>query len=114
MIVLVLPLLYCLLITHLNGRIRSHYFSWWSPCFGFLLCPCYNRRTHYPTLEEPGDQNIKACENQGKHCELSDHWKSKKQKKLGDGAKKTKILTEIQVLTKKCTERVFKKTRKRK
>ena len=36
------------------------------------LCPCYDR-THYPTLEKPGAQNITACENQGKQSELSDH-----------------------------------------
>ena len=29
-------------------------------------------------LEKSGAQNITACENQGKQCELSDHWKSKK------------------------------------
>ena len=40
--------------------------------------PCYIRRTHYPTLEKPGAQNIAACENQGKQRELSDHWKSVK------------------------------------
>ena len=27
-------------------------------------------------LEKPGAQNIAAFENQGKHCEISDHWKS--------------------------------------
>ena len=29
-------------------------------------------------LEKPGAQNITACENQGKQCELSGHRKSKK------------------------------------
>ena len=29
-------------------------------------------------LEKSGAQNITACENQGKQCELNDHWKSKK------------------------------------
>ena len=31
-------------------------------------------------LEKPCIQNITACENLGKPCELSDHWKWKKQK----------------------------------
>ena len=42
------------------------------------MCPCYNRRTHYPTLEKHGVQNITACENQDKQCELRYHWKLKK------------------------------------
>ena len=82
----------------------------------------YNRRTH-PTLEKPGAQNITACENQGKQLELSDHRKLKKKKKkkkkkhcffktvTGYDTKKTKRLTKLQVLTKKFTKRVFKKTR---
>ena len=37
---------------------------------------CYSERTHYPTLEKLGAQNIAACENHGKQHELSDHWKS--------------------------------------
>ena len=66
-------------LTHVNGRNRKQYFSRWSPCFGFFVCPCYNRRKH-PTLEKPGAQNITAYENQGKQCELSDHWKPKQKK----------------------------------
>ena len=105
---LVLPELYCSFITHLNGWNGRQYVSRWSPCFGFFVCPCYSRRTHYPTLENPGVQNIAACENQGKQRQLSDHWKSTKtlflKKKIhGDDAKKTKILTEIQVLTEEFT-----------
>ena len=83
-------------------RNRCQYFSCWSPCFGFFVCPCYNRRTHYPTLEKPGAQNITACENQGKQCKLSDHWQLEKKKHFekipGDDTKKTKRITEIQVL----------------
>ena len=65
-----------------------------SPCSAFFVCPFYNRRTHFPTLENPGAQNKAACENQGKQCELSDHWKSIKccfwKKKLtGHDEKKT-------------------------
>ena len=67
-------------------------------------------------VEKPGAQN-RACENQGNQCELSDHWKLKKcffkkQWITVDNAKKTKRLTEIQVLTKSFTERVFKKKAK--
>ena len=61
-----------------NGRNRRQYFSQWSPCFGSFESPCYNRRTHNSMVEKPGDQNITACENQGKQCELSGHWKHKK------------------------------------
>ena len=53
-----------------NGR---QYFSYRSSCFGFFVCPSYSRRTHYPTLEKPGVQNIAACINQGKQRKLSDH-----------------------------------------
>ena len=65
------------------------------------MCPC--RRTHYnTTLDKPGAQNIAACENQGKQCELSEHWKLIKtlflKKITGDDAKKIKRLTRIQVL----------------
>ena len=66
-------------LTHLNGRNRKQYFSRWSPCFGFFVYPCYNRRKH-PTLEKPGAQNITEYENQGKQCELSDYWKPKEKK----------------------------------
>ena len=114
---LILPILYCLLRAHLNGRSRSQYFSWWSPCLGFFVCPSYNRRTHW-MLKKPGAQNMTACENQGKQCKLSDHWKSFKKpiflKVTKDDTKKTKRFTEIQVLTKRFTTRVFKETRKRK
>ena len=113
MILFIVPMLYCLLITHLNWTNRRLYFSRWRPCFGFSVCPCYNRRTrYYPTLEKPAAQNITACESQGKQRELSDHWKLKKrffQKITGDDAKRTKRLTEMQVLTKTFTKRVFKK-----
>ena len=56
-------------------------------------------------LEKPAAQNIAACENQCKQCKLSDHLKSiktlfLKKKITEDGAKKTKRLTGIQVLTK--------------
>ena len=98
---LVLPKLYCLLIAHLNSWKERQYFSSLSPCFGFFMCPC--RRTHYTTLDKPGAQNIAACENQSKQCELSEHWKSIKmlflKKITGDDAKKIKRLTRIQVLT---------------
>ena len=100
---LVLAKLYCLLVTHLNGWNRRQYFSRWSPCFGFFACPCYSRRTQYPTLEKPGSQNIVACENQGKQCKLSDHWNQFKHcfwKKITGDAKVTKRLTERQVLKK--------------
>ena len=69
-----LYILYCLLITHLTRRNRREHLSCWSPRFGFFVCPCYNRRTYYPTLEKPGGQNITVCENQGKQFKLSDHW----------------------------------------
>ena len=75
MILLILPILYCLLKTHLNERNRKQHFSCWAPFFGFFVCPFYNRGTHYPMLEKPGAQNITVCENQGKQCELCDHWK---------------------------------------
>ena len=75
LILLILPILYCLLIIQLNGRNRTQYLSRWSPCLGFFVCPCYNRRTHYPTLEKKVAQNITACKNQDKQRELSDHWK---------------------------------------
>ena len=94
------------LVTHLNWCKGRQYFSRWWSCFGFYVCPCYSRRRHYLTLEKLGAQNIAACENQGKQCKLSDHWKSVKRflKKIitwGDAKKKTKRLTEIQVLTKR-------------
>ena len=76
------------------------------------MCPCYNRRTHYPTLEKHGVQNITACENQDKQCKLRYHWKLKKtllEKITGDDKKKTKRLTEIEVLSKMFTKIVFKK-----
>ena len=76
----------------------KQHFSCWSPCFGFFVCPFYNRETHYPMLEKPGAQNITVCENQGKQCKLCDHWNLKKnvfKKITGDTAKKTVRLTEI-------------------
>ena len=42
---LVLPKLFCLLVTHLNRWNGRQYFSHWSPCFSFFLCLCYSRRT---------------------------------------------------------------------
>ena len=42
------------------------------------MCPCYNRRAHYPTLEKHGAQNITARENQDKQHELSDNGTLKK------------------------------------
>ena len=65
----ILPILYFLLATHLNRRNRGQYFSHWSPCFGFFVCPClcYNK-THYPMLEKPRTQNITACEERKKKC----------------------------------------------
>ena len=61
--------------------------------------PCHSRRTHYPTLDKPGVQNLAICENQGKQRKL----RVMKKKITGDDAKKTKRLTEIQVLTKDFT-----------
>ena len=87
------------------------------------MCPCYNRRTHNPVVKKSGAQNITACENQGKATRNDWSLKIKKQKKNkkqngflkkieGDNTKKTKRLTEIEVLTKRFTKRVFKKKRK--
>ena len=48
------------------------------------MCPCYSERTHYPTLEKSGVQNLAARENHGKQC------KATEMKKItGDDAKKT-------------------------
>ena len=66
--------LYCLLVAHLNRWNGRQYLPRWSPCFGFFVC--HSGRTHYPTLEKRGAQNIAACESQGEQRELSDHWKS--------------------------------------
>ena len=71
--ILVLPKLYWLLITHLNGWDGSQYFSCWLPCFDFFMCSCWSSRIH-PTLEKLVAQNIAALEYQGKHLKLSDHW----------------------------------------
>ena len=49
-------------------------------------------------LEKSSAQNVTACENQGKQCKLSDHWKLK-----------TKRLNEIQVLTKKTPKESLRK-----
>ena len=71
------------------------------------MCPCYSNKTHYPPLENPVVQNIAVCESQVKQHESSDHWTSIKtiflEKTTRDDAKKTKRLTEVQVLTKDCT-----------
>ena len=57
---LALPKIYCLLMTHLNEWNGRKYFSHWSLCFSFFVCPCYSRRIHYPTLEKPVAQNKAA------------------------------------------------------
>ena len=62
----------CLHITHFNWWNRRQHFSCWPPCFGFFMCRCYSRRTHYPMQENPSAPNTAACENQGKQRELSD------------------------------------------
>ena len=63
-------------------------------------------------VEKPGAQNITVCENQGKQREREGSLKIKKtvfkKKMTGDNVKKTKRLTEIQVLTKRFTKRFFK------
>ena len=46
--------------------------------FWFFVFPCYNSRTHYPTLEKEGTQNITTCGNQDKQRELSYHCKQEK------------------------------------
>ena len=53
----------------------------------------------HPTLEKPGVQNLAACENEGKQ------WKPRmmKRKQQRMIQKKTKRLTEIQVLIKDLT-----------
>ena len=80
--VLILPILYNLLVTHLNRRNRRQYLSRKSSCFGFFVCRCYNRKTHCLTLEKPGAQNIIVYENQGKQRELSDHSLKMEEKKV--------------------------------
>ena len=77
-----------------NGWNRRQHFSCWWLYFGFFMCPCYSRRTHYPTLEKPGAQNIAAYQNQGKLRELNDHWKSSKTlflKKNNNGMAQTRL-----------------------
>ena len=59
-------------------------------------------------LEKPSAENIAAFENGSKRHKSSDHWKSinmlfLKKKVTGDDAKKTKMLTGIQVSTKDFT-----------
>ena len=87
---------------HLNGLNGRHYFFRWSLCFGFFASPCYNRRIHYPIPEKPVDQNITACENQGKQWELSDQWKSiktfKKKKKTRKSRKNDKKNKRLYIL----------------
>ena len=71
---LALPILSCLLITHLNRRNRRQYFHQWSPYFGFFGClVVIGEHIHNPIVEKSGAQSIKACENQGKQGELSHH-----------------------------------------
>ena len=60
---------------------------------------------HYTVLEKPSVQNVATNENQGKQHNSSDRWIPIKMlflKKITteDGAKKTKRLTKIQLLTK--------------
>ena len=98
---------YIVYLKHILTGDTRQYLSPRSPCFGFFVCPCYSRSIQYLMLQDP--QNIAACENQGIQHELSNHWKSVikhycfKKKIRGNGAKKTKILTPIQVLTKDFT-----------
>ena len=58
------------------------------------MCSRYSRKTHCPTLEKSGLQNIGTCEKQVKQCELSDHWTPIKKlllkKTTGDDTKKDK------------------------
>ena len=80
-----------MLVAHLNRWNGRQYLLRWSPCFGFFVC--HSRRTHYPTLEKRGAQNVAVCESQGEQRELNDHWKSIKRfrkKIIGDDAKKDK------------------------
>ena len=102
---LVLPKLYCLLMTHLNRWNGRLYLSCWSPYFGFFMCSCYSRKMHYTVLEKPSVQNVATNENQGKQQNSSDCWITikmlfKKKITTEDGAKKTKRLTKIKLLTK--------------
>ena len=67
------------------------------------MCPFYSKITHYTKLEKLGAQNIAVCENQGKQHISKDNWKLIKMfllKKKRDDTRKTKRLTETQVLTK--------------
>ena len=63
------------------------------------MSPCYSRRTHYPMLEKHGAKKLVVRENKGKQQKS----RVMKKKHGGDDAKKTKRLTEIQVLTKDST-----------
>ena len=64
-----------MLITHLKWWKGRQYLSHWSPCFGFFVCFGYSERTRW-MLGKLGAQNKAVCENEGKQCVLSDHWKS--------------------------------------
>ena len=59
---------------------KRQYFSQWSPCFCFSGCSCYNRRTYNPTVENPGAQNITACESQSMLTQTE--WSLKIKKKV--------------------------------
>ena len=79
--------------------------------FGFFVCSCHSRRTHYPTIDKPGAQNIyylKYLRVKTKVCNANwvitenlfkRFWKNITE----DDTKKTKSLTEMQVLTKEFT-----------
>ena len=77
--------IYIILFTPLNRRKRRQHFSW-SPCLGFFVCPCYNRRTHYQTLEKTKVSNANwVIIGKKKQDE-----KTFLKKITGDDAKKTK------------------------
>ena len=69
----ILPKLHCLLITHLNMKRKTIFFS--------LITLFWFLRVFLPLLENKlstarKTQNIAACRSQGKQRELSDPWKS--------------------------------------
>ena len=69
---LVLHELYCLLITHLNRSNRRQYFSVdHLVLVSFCTLGLVGEHIAHPMPEKPGAQNIAACKNQGKQCDLS-------------------------------------------
>ena len=72
--------------------------SCWSPCFGFFVCRCYNRRTH-SVLEKPGAQNIIMCVKtkvSNTNWVITENEKKPNvflKKLTGDGTKKITILS---------------------